>query len=93
MKNNNLLTSDYLVSKGFKLNERIDIFDNFKMPYYVRNNIVLFFNSPVHEFNINDFYIGYAEMSQGKYYAVAFRWIKTKKELIEIFKAINNIEI
>jgi hypothetical protein len=92
--NNTLLSAAFLQSKGFKLVEESESpFENFKMDYYVKEGVILFFNIPVTEWNENDFLIGFAEMRCGKYYAVAFRWIKEQKDLIEIFKSVKCKEL
>lgn len=92
--NNTLLSAAFLQSRGFKLLEENESpFENFKMDYFVKEGVILFFNTPVTEWNENDFLVGYAEMRCGKYYAVAFRWIKEQKDLIEIFKAVKGKDL
>ncbi len=69
-------------------------FEFFKdMAYWVKNGICLFYN-PLEISSIdNKFYIGYAEMRQGKYVAVAFRWIDSLEELTEIYESIKQKKI
>lgn len=70
---NTLLSATFLQSKGFKLVEESESpFENFKMDYFVKEGILLFFNTPVTEWNENDFLVGCAEMRCGNYYVVAF---------------------
>jgi hypothetical protein len=83
-----VLNAAFLVANGFKLIEESP-FDNYTLPYYVRESVMLFFNTPVTEWNENSFLIGYGEMKMGKYYAVTFKWIKSPSELITIFNAIS----
>lgn len=92
--NNTLLSTTFLQSKDFKLVEENESpFENFKMDYFVKEGVILFFNTPVTEWNENDFLVGCAEMRCGKYYVVAFRWIKEQKDLIEIFKAVKGKDL
>lgn len=84
---NALLSADFLVSKGFKLIESRP-FENLDMPYYVKQGVLLFFNTPVTEWNKSDFLVASAEMRCGKYYAVTFRWIKYQKDIDCIYKAV-----
>ena len=88
-----LLTVDFIVSKGFKLVENKEAFENFNMPYYAKEGVLLFFNTPETQWSENDFYVGYGEMRCGKYYAVAFRWINKRSQLIQIYEAITGREI
>ena len=91
---NTLLSAAFIQSKGFKLvEENKSPFENFKMDYFVKEGVLLLFNTPITEWNENDFLVGCAEMRCGKYYAVAFRWIKEQKDLIEIFKAVKGKEL
>ena len=89
---NTLLSADFLISKGFKLVEESP-FENFNMPYYVKEGLILLFNTPVTEWNESDFLVGSAEMRCGKYYAVSFRWIKEQKDIIEIYKAVKGKDL
>lgn len=82
-----LLTASFLTKNGFKLVDNL-MFDDFVMDYYARNGIILFFNKPVTKYNKNDFYVGYAEMRCGEYKVVAFRWVKTQEDLIDIYEAV-----
>jgi len=90
--NNTLLSDAFLQSKGFKLVEESP-FENLNMPYYVKEGVILLFNTPVTEWNESDFLVGSAEMRCGKYYAVAFRWIKEQKDIIEIYKAVKGKDL
>jgi len=58
------------------------------MCYWVKNGICLFYNIPTHTNYQDSFYIGYAEMRQGEYVAVAFRWIDSVEELTQIYEHI-----
>jgi hypothetical protein len=87
-----LLSAALLSEYGFKLVEVGDSpFDDYKMPYFCKDAVILFFNRG--EWNENSFYIGYAEGRFGKYTVVPFRWISIEKELIEIYKAVRGIEL
>jgi hypothetical protein len=90
--NNTLLSASFLINKGFKLIEESP-FENFDMPYYVKEGVILLFNTPVTKWNENDFLVGSAEMRCGKYYAVAFRWIKEQKDINEIYKAVKGKDL
>jgi hypothetical protein len=90
--NNTLLSATFLINKGFKLVEETP-FENFDMPYYVKEGLILLFNTPVNEWNKSNFLVGSAEMRCGKYYAVVFRWIKEQKDLIEIYKAVKGKDL
>jgi hypothetical protein len=83
----NLLDAEFLVDNGFTLNEERP-FENYDLPYYVKDSVLLFFNVPVTKWNQNSFLIGYGEMRMGKYYAVTFRWIINQKELIDIYEVL-----
>ena len=85
-----MLTREHLESLGFIFNEESP-FENIKMSYYVKDSVLLFFNEG--EYNKNSFLIGYGEHSFGIYNAVTFRWISTKEQLHEIYKAIKGTEI
>lgn len=83
-----LLTTDVLQELGFNDNGRCD-FDGFEnMNYWVKSGICLFYNTPVNTEWQDSFYIGYAENRQGKYVAVAFRWIDSEEELTKIYESI-----
>lgn len=76
----------------FKLVEQSP-FENYQMPYYVKNCVCLFFNElpkDITEIIGHSYLIGFAEMQMGKYYAVTFRWIKTVNELHDIYKTLTN---
>ncbi len=83
-----LLTPDILENFGFidKGQCSFETFNN--MNYWVKNGVCLFYNTPIQEGYGNDFYIGYAELREGKYIAVAFRWINTVEVLIQIYESI-----
>lgn len=86
-----LLTTDILDELGFKDKGRCE-FDLFEgMNYWVKNGICLFYNTPISKDHQNKFYIGYAEMRQGKYVAVAFRWIDSVEELTQIYESITQM--
>lgn len=87
-----LLSAKFLESKGFKLIESKP-FDNFNMPYYVKDSVILFFNEPVTDWNKNSFLVGYGEMYDGKYFAVGFRWINNQEDLLEIYKSVTGNKI
>jgi hypothetical protein len=89
---NRMLSASYLINKGFKLVEEKP-FEDIYMPYYVKEGIMLLFNTPVEEYNENDFLIGFAEMRCGKYHAVTIKWIKEQKELLSIYKSIKCNEL
>ena len=89
----NLLSAAYLLGKGFKLIEG-RTFENYNLPYYAREGVVLFFNTPVTEWNKNDFLVGFAEQKgQKQYTAVTFRWITEKKEVVDIYKSITGKDL
>ncbi len=90
--NNTFLSAAFLESNGFKLVEESP-FENFNMPYYVKEGVILLFNTPITEWNESNFLAGSAEMRCGKYYAVAFRWIDKQEQIIEIFKAVTGKEL
>ena len=90
--NNTLLSATFLIGKGFKLVEESP-FENFSMPYYAKEGIILLFNIPVTKWNKSDFLVGSAELRCGKYYAVAFRWIKYQKDIIDIYKAVKGNDL
>ena len=83
-----LLTTAILDELGFKDNgqSKFELFEG--MSYWVKNSICLFYNTPINKGYQDSFYIGYAEMRQGKYVAVAFRWIDSVEELTQIYESI-----
>jgi len=83
-----LLTTAILDELGFKDNgqSKFELFEG--MSYWVKNSVCLFYNTPISKDHQDSFYIGYAEMRQGKYVAVAFRWIDSVEELTQIYEAI-----
>lgn len=85
-----MLTREYLDELGFIFNEESP-FENIKMKYHVKDSVLLFFNEGEH--NKNSFLIGYGECNFGNYIAVTFRWISTKEQLHEIFKAVKGKEL
>lgn len=82
-----LLTVKILEELNFRDNKEI-VFENIKMPYWVKAGVCLFYNTPIKTDHQDSFYIGYGEMREGKYYAVAFRWINSLEELTRIYEAI-----
>jgi len=88
-----VLTTDVLKELGFKNIGKceFELFDN--MNYWVKNGICLFYNTPISEDYQDSFYIGYAEMRQSKYVAVAFKWINSKEALTQIYEAIKGVKI
>jgi len=83
-----ILTTDILKGLDFKDNGKCEFpfFEN--MSYWVKNGVCLFYNTPIKTDYQESFYIGYAEQRQGKYTAVAFRWIDSLEELVVIFEGI-----
>jgi len=83
-----LLTTGILKELDFKDNGKceFELFEN--MNYWVKNSICLFYNTPISTDHQDHFYIGYGEMRQGKYVAVAFRWIDSLEELTQIYESI-----
>jgi len=63
------------------------------MHYWVKNSICLFYNTPINTVWQDSFNIGYAEMRQGRYVAVAFRWIDSVEELTQIYESITRKKI
>ena len=88
MRTKTILTNDIVKGLDFKDQGKckFELFD--KMSYWVKSGICLFYNIPVLIGDQNYFYIGYAEMRQGKYIAVGFRWINTLEELTNIYESI-----
>lgn len=88
-----ILSTDILKELEFKDNGKCDfqLFEN--MNYWVKNNISLFYNTPIKTDYQEHFYIGYAEQRQSKYVAVAFRWIDSVEELTEIYESITQKKI
>jgi len=88
-----MLTTSVLKELNFKNIGKceFELFDN--MNYWVKNGICLFYNTPISEDYQDSFYIGYAEMRQSKYVAVAFKWINSKEELSQIYEAIIGVKI
>jgi hypothetical protein len=83
-----LLTTGILEELNFKDNGKCK-FEGFEnMNYWVKNGICLFYNTPISTDYQDHFYIGYAEMRQGKYVAVAFKWIDSLEELTQIYEGI-----
>lgn len=92
-KSKTYLSPKLLTDLDFKHIESTTTFDNIGMPYYVKNSILLFYNTPIQLGMENSFMVGYGEMRQGKCYAVSFRWIKTLEDLTPIYESITNILI
>ena len=88
-----LLTIGVLKELGFKdIGEcKFEGFEN--MNYWVKNSICLFYNTPINTDDQDYFYIGFAEMRQSKYVAVAFKWINTKETLTQIYESIRGVKI
>jgi hypothetical protein len=84
------ITARYLVENGFSLVENTQVFECLEMPYYVKNGIILFFNTPVTEWNENSFLFGIGEMRCGKYHCTVLRWITEVDELRSLFTVITN---
>lgn len=88
-----VLTTDIIQELGFKDNGKCE-FELFEgMNYWVKNGICLFYNTPIIEDYQKSFYIGFAEMRQSKYVAVAFRWIDSEEELTQIYESITLMSI
>lgn len=87
------LSSEILLEYGFiHIKEVEHPFNDFKMPYYVKSNVVLIYNEGCSG-NENLFYIGYGDIINGKYVLVPFRWIKYEEELLEIYKAVKGVDL
>ena len=92
-KNKILITPEILTELGFT-NRGKSVFKQYKkMNYWVKNKVCLFYNTPVSEFYQESYYIGYAELNQGKYYAVGIRWIDSVEELTKIYECLTNKSI
>ena len=83
-----VLTTDILFELHFENVGKCKFKFFINMNYWVRNGICLFYNTPINTDYQEKFYIGYAEMRQGKYVAVAFRWIDSVEELTKIYESI-----
>ena len=88
-----LLTTGVLQELNFKDigQSEFELFEN--MSYWVKNSICLFYNTPINTDWQDSFLVGYAEMRQGKYVAVAFRWIDSVEELTQIYESITRKKI
>lgn len=88
-----VLTTGELERLGFKDNGKckFELFEN--MNYWVKNSICLFYNTPIIEDYQEAFYVGFAEMRQGKYVAVGFKWISTVEALTQIYESIRGVKI
>lgn len=88
-----LLTTGVLQELNFKDigQSEFELFEN--MSYWVKNSICLFYNTPINTDWQDSFLVGYAEMRQGKYVAVAFRWIDSIEELTQIYESITRKKI
>lgn len=82
------LTVDILKELQFKDRGKCEFAGFENMSYWVKSGICLFYNTPIVTDYQESFYIGYAEMRQSKYVAVAFKWIDSLEELTEIYEAI-----
>lgn len=88
-----LLTPGILKELGFEDNGRCE-FECFEgMNYFAKNGVCLFYNTPIIKGDENSFYIGYADLMNHKYVAVAFKWIHYAEELVQIYNAITNDKI
>ena len=88
-----LLTTDVLQELGFKDVGESE-FELFKhMHYWVKNGLCLFYSTPINTDWQDSFLVGYAEMRQGKYVAVAFRWIDSVEDLTQIYEGITRKKI
>lgn len=87
MERGTTLTTNILKELRFKDSGqcKFELFES--MSYWVKNGICLFYNTPASNYQ-DGFYVGYAEMRQGKYVAVAFRWINSLEELTQIYESI-----
>lgn len=85
-----ILTADILKEIGFKdLGQcKFRFFED--MNYWVKNQICLFYNTPISTDYQDSFYIGFAEMRQCECIAIAFRWIDSLEELTNIYESITN---
>ena len=63
------------------------------MNYWVRNSVCLFYNTQLQLSNEYTHYIGYAEMRQGKYVAVGFRWINSLEDVVDVYEAVTGKSI
>lgn len=83
-----MLTTAILDELGFKDNgqSKFELFE--EMSYWVKNSICLFYNTPISKDHQDSFLVGYAEIRQGKYVAVGFRWIDSVEELTQIYESI-----
>ena len=88
-----LLTTEVLEELGFKDNGQsvFELFEN--MHYWVKNGICLFYNPRSKTDWQGSFLVGYAEIIQGKYVAVAFRWTDSVEELTQIYETITQKKI
>lgn len=84
----NTITKEYLESMGFEYNEKSS-FENINIQCYAKDAILLFFNTS----NDNTFLIGHGEYFFGKYYINTFRWIYSKEELHDIYRAVKGKEL
>jgi len=90
--NNRVLSDSIFQEYGFHKIELEDSpFDDYKMPYYVKDGVILFYNTGAG--NEHSFYIGYGENRFNKYIVVPFRWIHYEKELLEIYKSIRGFNL
>lgn len=92
-----IITEDYLKSVGFKLvTIEFSPFVEFrKMPYYVKDAVLLFFNERkvVDQIYNQSFLIGYGSCEFGRYHAVTFRWIDKICELHKFFDTLSSTGI
>jgi len=90
-KTSELLSAKFLVENGFKLVTKSP-FENMHMKYYARNSVMLFMNTPVTRWDKHDFLVGYGEMRCGEYYAVTFRWITKRVDLVKIYESVTGTQ-
>lgn len=89
MLRNKKLNKGLLLDFGFKqINESENPFEICKMPYFVKDAVILFYNNPVIESDENNFLIGFAECGFDVYNVVTFRWITTFGELQDIYELL-----
>lgn len=91
-----LLLPGLLIDLGFRHNNTlkdIKCFECREMPYYVKNGVILWYNTPIQDGNENAYLVGYGEMRCGKYHAVSIRWIYTLEELKPIYEIFTQTDI
>ena len=88
-----LLTTDILDEFEFEDNGqcKFELFE--RMSYWVKNSVCLFYNTPIKKDYQESFYVGYAQLRQGKYIAVGFKWIDSVEVLTQIYESITGKSI